>query len=82
MKRPRSSGVIIVKTIAMPSGCRHAAAEALDGAEGDQAREVPGQAAEGRAEREADQRDHVEPLHADAVGEEAAERDDDGEGEQ
>ena len=54
---------------------QHAAAQALQDPEDDQALDVPGQAAQRRAEHEAAQREHVQALHADALAQEAAQRD-------
>ena len=53
----------------------HAAAEALQDAEGDQRLRRPGQTRERRAAGEQAERDHVQPLGAEAVGGPAGERD-------
>ena len=54
---------------------QHAAAEALQHAEGDQRLRRPGEARERRADEEEGDREHVEPLGAEAVGGPAGERD-------
>ena len=58
---------------------QHAAAEALQDAEGDQRARPPGEAGEHRAADEEGDRDHVQALGAEAVGGPAGERDHGGE---
>ena len=65
----RRCGGTTWKSMVMPSGRHHPAAQALDDAERDQAGVVPGQAAQQRAAGEQGHRDQVQALGAEGVRE-------------